>query len=157
MFAFHRQGRGVTPEAPSEPRGPLRAPRAGPLPLLPFPSRRFPVPCPCAYSALCLPAPCSRPHRRESLPHRPRDAGQNRPAPAARPTRPVPVGVSPGGPESARARKWDVLGQQLRRALVGAEAALCGCIILNVMRNQTLIYCCPQAWHYCGAGISYSC
>lgn len=47
--------------------------------------------------------------------------------------------------ESAVVRKWDVFGQQLHCTLVRAEAALCGCIILNIMRNQTLIYCCLRA------------
>lgn len=47
--------------------------------------------------------------------------------------------------ESAVVRKWDVFGQQLHCAPVRAEAALCGCIILNIVRNQALIYCCLQA------------
>lgn len=47
--------------------------------------------------------------------------------------------------ESTVARKWDVFGQQLHCALVRAEAALCGCIILNIVRNRALIYCCLQA------------
>lgn len=47
--------------------------------------------------------------------------------------------------ESIAARKWDVFGQQLHRTLVRAEAALCGCLIPILLRNQTLIYCCLQA------------
>lgn len=47
--------------------------------------------------------------------------------------------------ESALVRKWDMFGQQLHCTLVRAETALCGCIMLNIMRNQALIYCCLQA------------
>lgn len=132
---------GMTPEVA------LRAPRAEPLPPLPFPSL---VPALPGSVSVCLHCPLLArsllpitPAGNSSSP--PKCRAESRPTSAARPTRTVPMGVSQGGRESAGARKWDVFGQQLHRALVRAEAALCGCIILNVMRNQTLIYCCPQA------------
>lgn len=187
MFACHKHA-----EVRRDPRSPRPEPLS--LSLWPCLGPVLPALCPCAYTALCLPAPCSRPHRREFCPRAgaercptagakrplrqraggrmpPQSGGLNaashragvdprlragtlrRPTAAARPTEPLRWELLR---ESAGARKWGVFGQQLHRALVRAEAALCGCIILNVMRNQTLIYCCPQAQHHGGAGISYS-
>lgn len=142
------------PRCSGTPEAALRSPRAEPLPLLPFPSLQPALPgamsvclhCPLLARSL-LPAPLpacpGTPAGNSSSP--PKCRAESRPTSAARPTRTVPMGVSQGGRESAGARKWDVFGQQLHSALVRAEAALCGCLILNVMTNQTLIYCCPQA------------